>query len=204
MQFVVNEHYGAAFSASWIIIRNLSLLESLMIQTCQTCGARCCRYFCFEIDKPSTYQEFENVRWYLLHEGVTVHIDLEGDWYIAIANRCLNLGKDDRCVAYTERPLICRQYDTEGCDFTKGDYEYQALFTTAEQVENYARAKLGAARFEKIKASARQRVEKQRAAAMAEGKRKGTAATRKKPPAYLARTRRSRPAKCCPLSRLFA
>ena len=45
-----------------------------MSKTCQECGAKCCRYFCFEIDEPDTYEEFENVRWYLCHEHVAVHV----------------------------------------------------------------------------------------------------------------------------------
>ena len=176
-----------------------------MAQTCETCGARCCRYFCFQIDKPGSFEEFENVRWYLLHEGVTVHIDLDNDWYIAIANRCLNLDENNRCRQYAERPLICRQYDIDGCDVTQGDYEYIALFTKPEQIEQYARAKLGAARFEKIQAAARARVEKRRAAALANPAPKGAKGRRKTSPAYLARTRKTRKRQSRPpLSRLFA
>ena len=46
---------------------------------CTRCGARCCNYFCFEIDEPDEFDEFENIRWFLCHEGVSVHID-DGDW----------------------------------------------------------------------------------------------------------------------------
>lgn len=141
--------------------------EIVMSTTCKECGARCCRYFCFEIDKPTSYDEFENLRWYLMHEGVTVHIDLDDDWYMAIANRCKNLDENNLCKQYDNRPLICRKYDTEGCDFTQGDYEYKVMFTTPEQVENYASMKMGKARFEKIKIAARARVEKERAKAKA-------------------------------------
>jgi Fe-S-cluster containining protein len=183
-------------------------MENLMAQTCESCGARCCRYFCFEIDTPGSYEEFENARWYLMHEGVTVHIDLEGDWYIAIANRCLNLDEGNRCLQYAERPLICRKYDIDGCDFTKGNYEYIALFTKPDHIEQYARAKLGPARFDKIKAAARARVEKHRAAALAKKSDKGAMGDktrRKSTPIYLARTRRTRRRlNRQPLSRLFA
>ena len=125
-----------------------------MSKTCKECGARCCRYFCFEIDKPTSFEEFENVRWFLMHEGVAVHIDTDGDWYIAIINRCRNLLPNLRCRQYSRRPLICRSYNIEGCDFTQGNYEYQALFTTPEQIENYARMKLGPARHDRIRKKA--------------------------------------------------
>ena len=128
--------------------------------TCRQCLARCCRYFAFEIDKPTSYKEFENLRWYLMHEGVTIHIDLEGDWYIAISNRCKNLDARNRCRDYDNRPLICRSYGQASCDFSQGDYEYRALFTKPEQLEQYARMKLGPKRFDKIRTNARARVAK--------------------------------------------
>lgn len=131
-----------------------------MTQTCQSCGARCCRYFCFEIDKPTSYEEFENVRWFLIHDGVTIHIDVNGDWFIAITNVCKNLSADNLCTNYAERPLICRVYNAGACDFTQGDYEYQALFKTPEEIEAYARQKMGPKRFDKIKASTRAKMAK--------------------------------------------
>ena len=124
---------------------------------CQSCGSRCCTYFCFEIDKPTTFAEFENVRWFIMHQGVTVHIDSAGGWYISIANRCLNLGEDGLCRQYENRPMICRNYTTDGCDFTLGDYEYKAVFTTPEHLENYARARMGSKRYDRIQATARKR-----------------------------------------------
>jgi len=130
-----------------------------MSNRCQECGAKCCKYFCFEIDEPDDYEEFEDIRWYLCHEGVTVHID-EGDWYISIENRCRMLGPDNRCKIYTERPLICRGYDPATCDFTSGDYGYDEYFETPEQLENYAREVLGEEKFEKAKKKHRAKFER--------------------------------------------
>ena len=118
-----------------------------MSKTCQDCGGKCCRYFCFEIDEPDTYEEFEDVRWYLLHEGVTVHID-DDDWFISIDNRCSMLADDNSCTAYDDRPLICRKYDLENCDQSGGDYGYDEEFTTPEQLEAFARKTLGDETFE--------------------------------------------------------
>lgn len=118
-----------------------------MSKTCQLCGAKCCTYFCFEIDEPDCYDEFEDIRWYLCHEGVTVHID-EGDWYISIASRCTKLGPDNLCTIYDSRPTICRKYDTVNCDQVSGDYGYDELFTSPEQIEDYARRTLGEKAFD--------------------------------------------------------
>ncbi len=113
-----------------------------MSKMCQTCGGRCCRYFCFQIDEPDSFDEFEDVRWYLLHEGVSVHVD-EGDWFISIANRCKLLGADNRCGDYAGRPLICRKYDPKECDFTDNEYGYEQEFLKPEQLDAYARETLG-------------------------------------------------------------
>ena len=119
-----------------------------MSEMCVACGAKCCQYFCFEIDEPDDYEEFEDIRWFLAHEGISVHIDEDGDWYISIANRCKKLGPDLRCTDYENRPLICRKYEQDNCDHTGGDYEYQEEFTEPEQLERYARKTLGPEKFE--------------------------------------------------------
>ncbi len=114
----------------------------MSVDICCKCGAKCCKYFCFEIDEPDDVGEFEDVRWYLCHEGVSVHID-EGDWYISMMNRCNMLDKNDQCTGYENRPLICRKYDLENCDQTMGDYGYDEEFNTPDELEDYARKTLG-------------------------------------------------------------
>ena len=120
---------------------------------CQECGGKCCRYFCFEIDEPDDFEEFDDIRWFLLHEGVSVHID-EGDWFISIANKCKMLAPDNACTLYDERPVICRKYEMETCDVTDGDYGYDAAFETPDEIEAYAREVLGAAAYDREKAKA--------------------------------------------------
>jgi len=126
-----------------------------MSSTCGECGAKCCRYFCFEIDAPDTYEEFDDIRWFLLHEGITVHVDEKGDWYISIDNRCKALGRDNGCRIYEDRPLICRKYTMDGCDHTGGDYGYREMFSAPEDIDRYAREVLGEKVFESKRARAR-------------------------------------------------
>jgi len=130
-----------------------------MRKLCRKCGAQCCRYFCFEIDAPDGFEEFDDIRWFLVHEGISVHID-EGDWYISIANRCKMLDESNRCIAYADRPLICRRYDSDSCDATAGDYGYDALFETPEEIEEYARKVMGEEKYEREKQKARAKADR--------------------------------------------
>ena len=132
-----------------------------MSKACRQCGAKCCTYFCFQIDEPDSYEEFDDVRWYLNHEGISVHID-EGDWYISIENRCKMLAEDGSCLIYSDRPLICRKYDTDKCDFVSGDYGYEELFLTGEQLDAYARKTLGETEYEQAKRKTSAKLEPKR------------------------------------------
>lgn len=131
-----------------------------MSAECLRCGSKCCRYFCFEIDEPDDYEEFEDLRWYLCHEGVSIHID-EGDWYISIENQCKMLGEDGRCTMYENRPLICRKYSLSNCDSSEGGYDYDEEFTMPEEMDVYARGELGEKEYEKQKIKAYKKLEKE-------------------------------------------
>lgn len=34
---------------------------------CDYCSAKCCRYFAFPIDRPKKRQDFDYLRWFMLH-----------------------------------------------------------------------------------------------------------------------------------------
>jgi Fe-S-cluster containining protein len=159
-----------------------------MDSTCSKCDARCCRYFCFEIDKPDTYEEFENIRWYLLHENISVHIDCEGDWCIMIDSPCRLLVKTPtgwRCGNYDNRPIICRKYSPDNCDRTKGGYDYEEMFETSDQLEAYARRMLGDHAFEESSKRLRKK-------AQASGKEKKTT---RKPASKTTKTKKTKKTK---------
>ncbi len=109
---------------------------------CDSCSALCCRYVALPIDNPTTAKDFDYIRWYLVHENIVVFIEAK-QWYIGFFTRCKHLQDDNRCGIYLERPRICRGYDTSNCDWHGGDYKYEMLFTSAEQLREYAEAKLG-------------------------------------------------------------
>lgn len=108
---------------------------------CSQCSALCCRYFALPIDNPTCARDYDNIRWYLVHENVTIFVEKK-QWYIGIANRCKHLQPDNRCGIYETRPKVCREYSTENCDYHGGEYDFEALFTSAEQLELYAREKV--------------------------------------------------------------
>jgi Fe-S-cluster containining protein len=109
---------------------------------CDRCAALCCRYFALPIDNPRTATEYDNIRWYLMHENVVIFVQ-DKQWYLGVSTRCKNLLPDNRCAIYDERPRICRSYSTDNCDYHGGEYDYDLLFTSSEQLREYAEKKLG-------------------------------------------------------------
>ncbi len=104
---------------------------------CDQCAALCCRYFALPIDNPTDKRDYDNIRWYLLHQNVVIFVESK-QWYIGILNRCKQLRTDNRCGIYETRPAICRSYTTDNCDYHAGDYGYDQLFTSAESFWEWA------------------------------------------------------------------
>lgn len=105
---------------------------------CSHCGAKCCRYFALPIDTPTERQDFEYIRWYLLHERATVFTE-DDSWYLLVHNKCKLLGEDNLCGAYETRPGVCREYTTKKCEY-EDDWVYDRYFETPEQVLQYTEA----------------------------------------------------------------
>ena len=107
---------------------------------CDHCSAKCCKYFALPIETPTTRQDFDYLRWYLLHDAATVFVEGE-NWYLLVHTHCKHLQEDNRCGIYHTRPNICREYSTENCEYDDG-YVYDRYFETAEQVAEYVEAVL--------------------------------------------------------------
>jgi len=99
------------------------------------CGAECCTYFALEIDEPEDEEDFDNIRWYLLHEKVAVYL-AEGCWHLLILNPCTALDALGRCARYQDRPKLCRAYGGESCEF-HDHIEFDAFFGTPEAFDEY-------------------------------------------------------------------
>jgi len=94
------------------------------------------------IENPTNALDFDNIRWYLMHENIVVFVDKD-QWYIGFMTRCKNLQPDNRCGVYETRPRICRSYTTDNCDFHGAEYGYEHLFTSSEQLREFAEIVLG-------------------------------------------------------------
>ena len=108
---------------------------------CDYCTARCCRYFALPIETPRSRNDFDYIRWYMMHGRVSIFVEDE-TWYLMIHADCQHLQDDHRCSIYADRPKICREYSTRDCEYD-GDAEcYDKLFETPEQLWEYAEAVL--------------------------------------------------------------
>jgi Fe-S-cluster containining protein len=105
---------------------------------CDYCTAKCCRYFALPIETPETYEDFQYIRWYLLHDAAYVFVEND-TWYLLVQTECKHLQADNRCGIYETRPAICSEYSTEQCEY-EDDWTYARYFETAEQVQEYCEA----------------------------------------------------------------
>lgn len=114
---------------------------SFVRSKCGGCIALCCRYFALEIDKPTHPKDFDDLRWYLLHDRTAIFTEGRS-WFVQIFNKCSWLGDDGRCQGYDQRPSICREYDNDWCDKDEtrgGDKEHDPdlTFRTLAELEAY-------------------------------------------------------------------
>ncbi len=105
---------------------------------CEYCTGKCCRYFALPIDTPENYEDFEYIRWYLLHDLASIFTEDE-DWYLLVHTQCEHLQPDNRCGIYDTRPQICRDYSTDDCEY-EDQWTYERYLETADQVAEYTEA----------------------------------------------------------------
>ena len=103
---------------------------------CKKCESKCCRYFGLQIDTPKTKDEFENIRWFLAHKGVTVFIE-KNKWYLELNSKCSYLGEDHRCKTYATRPRICREHSPTTCETALDKYGHDHIFKSMPEFDKY-------------------------------------------------------------------
>lgn len=101
---------------------------------CLECG-RCCTYVAVGINAPRTPRYASDVLWYLYHERVSVHRDLDGEWSVVFETRCRNLQDDLKCSVYAQRPHICRAFDDSGCEVNAPDNRDRVFHAPREFLE---------------------------------------------------------------------
>ena len=103
---------------------------------CTECPAKCCKYFALQIDTPRTKEEFENIRWYLAHEAVTVFIERR-KWYLELRNKCKYITKNNQCGIYEKRPQVCAEHSASSCEHRYDEFDHSHLFTSLEEFDAY-------------------------------------------------------------------
>ena len=83
----------------------------------QACGARCCRYITVEIPAPRSHDDWDEMRWWLAHEGVLVSKNEDG-WLLHVETRCANLRPDNACRIHPHHMDTCKDHDAAVCEFT--------------------------------------------------------------------------------------
>ena len=106
---------------------------------CDGCDSRCCRYFTVPLGAPEDWDDFDAMRWYLLHEGVSIYVDAEGDWLLNVSSPCRALDENGLCKVYDSRPHICRDHTEAVCEKGETRYDFREHFFTADELEAYAR-----------------------------------------------------------------
>lgn len=94
------------------------------------------------METPKTWDDFDHVRWYMMHGSVSVFVE-DNSWYLMVHADCKHLQADNSCGTYETRPEICRAYTTDDCEYDD-DAAHDQLFETPEQMWEYAHAVLPA------------------------------------------------------------
>jgi uncharacterized protein len=105
---------------------------------CDHCYGKCCRYFSLPIETPTSWDDYDAIRWYLAHGRTLVYVE-KGTWFLVVMTRCKYLTKDDRCKIYLNRPKICNDYTTADCEYDD-DWVFEKVFECPEQLWEYAEA----------------------------------------------------------------
>ena len=118
---------------------------------CDHCVGKCCRYFSLPIETPTSWDDYDSIRWYLAHGRTLVYVE-KGTWFLVVMTKCKYLMPDMRCRIYLNRPRICQDYTTNECEYDS-DWGFEKVFETAEQIWEYAEATLPPRRRKKPEAS---------------------------------------------------
>jgi Fe-S-cluster containining protein len=106
---------------------------------CKKCTAYCCGHVAIGIDTPQDEEDFDCIRWYLLHKNVWVAVDFEDRWIVEFKTPCRLITKDYKCGDYKNRPKICRDYPEadELCEGETALPSCKELFKNVKDFEKY-------------------------------------------------------------------
>lgn len=116
-------------------------LPVIQAPSCDGCGGLCCRSFILPIDTPETREDFDILRWLVLHRGVTFLVR-ESAWELEIDLPCEHVRDDGRCAIYNRRPHVCVNYEVASCERHRPP-RYDATIADEHALEAYIVARYG-------------------------------------------------------------
>ena len=97
--------------------RTIADREAEAQHRCQhQCKARCCRYITVVLPAPGQKADFDELSWFLAHEDISVYVEGRR-WHLEVRSRCKHLTKSNLCGVYDNRPVVCRGYETDTCEY---------------------------------------------------------------------------------------
>lgn len=99
----------------------------------------CCNSINQKIDAPRSIYDFDHLLWQVSHENINIFKDADG-WFLHVHSRCDHLLSGGVCGIYDERPMVCREYDNDYCEFDESIEEAsEHFFSSYKQFEKYCR-----------------------------------------------------------------
>lgn len=99
----------------------------------------CCSSINQKVPAPKSIYDFDHLLWQVSHENINIFKDADG-WFLHIHSVCQHLGDRGVCQIYEERPMVCREYDNDYCEFDESIEEAsEYFFSSYKQFEKYCR-----------------------------------------------------------------
>ena len=107
---------------------------------CAKCAQSiCCNSINQKIDAPVSKSDFDHLLWQVSHKNINVFKDADG-WYLHIYSNCEHLGDFGACKIYDTRPLVCREYSNDFCEYDEPIPEAsEFFFENHKQLDDYCR-----------------------------------------------------------------
>jgi len=105
-----------------------STVEMTSENKCSFCTASiCCTYTTEQLETPRSIVDFDHILWQISHENIQVYKDEDG-WFLLINNKCSHLKPGGGCGIYAQRPMVCREYSNDHCEYDESATEGFELF----------------------------------------------------------------------------
>jgi Fe-S-cluster containining protein len=103
-------------------------------EKCQECPAVCCKGLAVEIKRPRLKWQWDQLRWYLHFDKVSVYV-LNHRWHLLFDTNCRYLDEHDLCTIYDKRSDICREHTAEACEKDTAFYDF--IMHRPEDIDAY-------------------------------------------------------------------